>query len=314
MLAARIDGFSAMNGDLAYALAAEKLLGLKPPPRAQQLRVIYGELQRVASHLFWLGRSVRNMTDTAFAVPAYVWEARTAILDLFQWLGGNPITPDVIAIGGLSRDAPDTLTVRLSPVLDQVGTLLDDLDPLIGENQTLGAQLENVGIIDPGTALGLGVTGPSLRACGIAYDVRTAFPYAGYASLEVRVPTERDGDARSRYQVRVGEMRVSVDLIRAVLARLAEGPVNALRSEGLAPGCELPALPSGTTYASVEAPRGELGLCLVSDGSARPQHVHIRAPSFANLSALPFMVRGARIDQVGVVLDSLDISPGEVER
>jgi NADH:ubiquinone oxidoreductase subunit D/NADH:ubiquinone oxidoreductase subunit C len=309
LLAARMDGFAAMSCDLAYALAVEKLLHVEPPLRAQVLRTIFAELQRIASHLFWLARCVQNLTDPAFAGPAYAWQGRAAILDLFQELGGNPITPDVIAIGGLKSDLFSDGVGKVHLLLAELEGVLDDLDRLLTHSPGFRAQLGGVGVVDPGTALGLGVTGPCLRACGVAYDVRIAFPYAGYVLLAPPVPTEQDGDADARYRVRIAEMRNSLYLLDQALSHLEEGPVNAFDSDQVPP-----TLPPGTAYASVEGPRGELGVLLVSDGGTRLQRVHIRGPSFANLSAMPFLVRGARQHQVVGVLDSLDISMAEVER
>jgi NADH:ubiquinone oxidoreductase subunit D/NADH:ubiquinone oxidoreductase subunit C len=309
LLAARLDGFAAMSVDLAYALAAERLLGIEIPPRAQTLRVIYAELQRVASHLFWLARCAQNLGDPPLAAPAYAWQGRTAILDLFQWLGGNPITPDLITIGGLGCDAPASLAQETHVLVRSLQTLLQDLDRLLTHSPGFREQLRGVGVIDPGTALGLGVTGPCLRACGIDYDVRKTFPYAAYARLEVEVPVVHGNDADARYRARIAEMRSSLQLIVRAVARLENGPVNAYSPD---PGSL--ELPEGTGYAAVEGPRGELGILMCADGGTRPQRVHVRGPSFANLSALPFMVRGAPRYQVAIALHSLDVSMGEVER
>jgi NADH-quinone oxidoreductase subunit D len=309
LLAARMDGFSAMQCDLAYALAIEKLLRVEPPPRAQQLRAIYAELQRFASHLFWLARCAQDLSDPSLAAPAYAWQGRTMILDLFQELGGNPITPDVVAVGGLRSEVPTTFADRLDVLIEHLTVLLGDLDRLLSQNSVFCARLDSVGVIDPGTALGLGMTGPCLRASGIDYDVRRAFPYGGYRSLDVHVPTERYGDAGARYRVRMAEMQISLDLIRQIVRTLSGGPINVFEGgEALAP------LPPGRAYASVESARGELGVYLVADGSTRLRHAYIRGPSFANLSALSLMIRDISVDQVRTVLDSLDISMGETER
>ena len=308
-LAARLDGFSAMACDLAYAMAVERLLQLQPPPRAQGLRVIYGELQRIASHLYWLARCVQTLADPPFAAPAYAWQARSAILEFFQWLGGNPITPDVIAIGGLHRDTPEGFDKTLRRLAAALEAWLDDVEGLLAGHSGFRARLSGTGVIDPGTALGLGVTGPCLRACGTGYDVRRAFPYADYGSLEIDVPVEQGCDAEARYRNRMAEMRVSLGLVRQAMARLVSGPVNALSADR-----PLPTLPEKTAYASVEGPRGELGMLVVAENGTHLKHVHVRGPSFANLSALPFLSSGAHPDQLAPILDSLDISMGEVER
>jgi NADH-quinone oxidoreductase subunit D len=309
LLAARMDGFSAMTCDLAFSLAVDRLLGLQPPPRAQVLRVVYAELQRIASHLFWLAHLSQSLTDPPFAASAYAWQGRTAILDLFQRMGGNPLAPDVITIGGLGRDTPPAFEDALRTLMAELQTLLDDLDRLLSHNAGFRAQLYGCGVIDVGTALGLGVTGPCLRACGTGYDVRRTFPYADYGSLDLDIPVRQGCDADARYQVRVAEMRASLRLIRQCISRLAPGLVNAL-----ALGQALPELPDGTAYASVEGPRGEVGVLIVAKEGMRPKHVRVRGPSFANLSALPLLSRGVSIDRLGTILDSLDISMGEVER
>jgi NADH-quinone oxidoreductase subunit D len=310
LLMARVDGFSAMHGGLAYALAVEKLARIEPPPRAQRLRVIYAELERVASHLFWLVRVVQNLTDPLFVAASYAWEARTMILDLFQWLGGNPITPDLISVGGLRCDAPVEFASKLARLGDELGALLDDMRHLL-DHQAFYAQMEGIGVLDPGTAVGLGVTGPCLRASGIGYDVRIAFPYADYAALHVPLPTERHGDARSRYRVRIAETQASLELIRQAASRLPAGPINALETgtgENTRPSL------SGETYASVEGPRGELGVYMVANGSPHPGRVHVRGPSFANLSALSYILRQEPVRHAAPILDSLDISAGEAAR
>ena len=308
LLAARMDGFAAMHADLAYALAIEQFLDITPLPRAGWLRVIYGELQRIASHLFWLTRCVQRLCPPSFVASSYAWQGRTAILDLFQQLGGNPITPDVIVIGGVKRPPLD-LEHTLRDLISNLSVCLGDLDVLLEQNPVLHSRLAQIGVIDPGTALGLGVTGPNLRAAGIAYDVRRAFPYAAYAQLDVPVVVESGGDAYSRCRVRMAEMRHSLQLVEQALVRLAPGEVCALERDALPP-----CLPAGTAYGSVESPRGELGMYLVSDGTASLQRAYVRAPSLAHLSALPFVARNALPEQVAPILDSLDISIGEAER
>jgi len=185
---------------------------------------------------------------------------------------------------------------------------------LLDESHAFLARLGGIGLIDRGTALGLGLTGPCLRATGIAYDVRHAFPYCGYDSLPVQVCIQQDSDAAARYRVRMAELDVSLSLVRETLSQLSPGPVNAFALAGLAnDGASIPLSP-GSSYSSVEGPRGELGIYLFSDGSGSWQHVYVRGPSFANLSALPLMAQGLPFSQLGTVLDSLDISIAEVAR
>jgi NADH-quinone oxidoreductase subunit D len=232
---------------------------------------------------------------------------------MFQRLGGNPIAPDAIAIGGLCCDTPPAFGGALRALLGDLSALLDDLDRLFARNAAFRSHLEGIGVIDPGTARGLGMTGPCLRASGVAYDLRRAFPYVGYEALDVQVAVEQGGDAWARCRVRMAEMRASLSLARQALDRLpqdgAEGQVNAFT-----PGEVPAALPPGAAYAGVEGPRGEVGVYLVADGSPCLRRAHVRGPSFANLSALPLLARGLLADQVPAALDSLDISMGEVER
>lgn len=313
-VAARLDGHASMHADLAYALAVESLLQVEPPRRAQELRVVYAELQRIASHLFWLARTAQTESDPACAATACAWEAREAILRWFQALGGNPITPDPLAIGGLREDIPSPLLLAVDDVLDDLEAQLSDLRCLLSENRAFLARLDGIGLIDPGTALGLGLTGPCLRATGIAYDVRRVFPYCAYGDLAMQTCVQQTGDAGARYRVRMAEMSASLLLIRETLSQLHGGAVNAFpRSSQTGPyACPTP--PAGNVFATVEGPRGELGVYLFSDGSAYPQHVYVRGPSFANLSVLPLMARGLSLSQLRTVLDSLDISIAEAAR
>ena len=314
LLAARLDAFAAMNADLAYARAVESLLQVEPPPRAQGLRVVLAELQRINSHLFRLGQTLQSVCDPAFAAPAYAAQARRAIGDFFQWLGGNPVTPDAIAIGGLRPDLPDGLALRAHALVRRLAQDAQDLCILVADSHAVRDRLRGIGVIDPGTALGLGLTGPALRACGNPYDVRRACPYAAYGQLTVRVPTRRQGDALARCQVRLAEIESSLDLIEAALSGLSNGPVNALASDGAPGRVTLPKVPAGLACAAIESPRGELDVLLASDGSDRPRAVYIRGPSLANLSALPFMARNMPSDHVALALDSLDVSIAEAER
>ena len=312
--AARLDGFASMHADLAYVMAVEKLLQVEPPRRARQLRLIYAELQRIASHLFWLARTSQAESDPTFAASAYAWEARETILRWFQSLGGNPITPDQIAIGGLREDIPTDLLSALHSVLDDLETRLGDLHCLLSENRAFLARLDGIGLIDPGTALGLGLTGPCLRATGVAYDVRRVFPYCAYGDLAMQVPVQQEGDACARYRVRMAEMYASLLLIRETLPQLHSGAVNAFAHSPQTGYGACPPLPVGNVFAAVEGPRGELGIYLFSDGSDCPQHVFVRGPSFANLSALPLMAHGLSLDQLRTALVSLDISAAEAAR
>lgn len=309
LLAARMDGFSAMQADLAYALAVESLLRIEPPPRAQQLRIIYAELQRIASHLSWLARTMQSTSTSDLAAPWYMRQGGKWIGNLFQYIGGNPITPDAIVVGGLRRDAPDGFESTLQRTVAKLGALFADIDTLVSQSAAFRSHQEGIGMIDPGTALGLGVTGPCLRASGVNYDVRCAFPYSGYHAVEVKTAIAREGDAWARCRVRISDMRASLDIIRQAEESLVEGQIDCF-----APQPPPKRLPPGKAYASVEGARGELGVVLVSDGTERLSCAHIRAPSLANLSALPLVAHQARIEHVETILNSLDVSIAEAAR
>jgi len=313
LFAARMDGWAAMHADLAYARAVEHLLELAIPPRARYLRTIYAELQRINSHLCWLARAAARLADPLFVAPAYASRARQGVLDLFEWLGGNAVTPDLIAVGGLRRDAPDDLPACLERLMDELERWLDDLDALLASSHW-DTWLRDLGVIDPGTALGLGMTGPCLRASGIAYDVRKTFPYAAYDHLDFDTHTEQGGDALARCRVRLRDARTSIGLVRTAARQLPGGPINAIAPGGIGRPTAVPPVPAGSAYAAVESPRGELGVYVVSDGSTHPRHVAVRGPSLHHLSASPLMMRDVTLEQAEWILDSLDISPGEAER
>lgn len=308
-LAARIDSFAAAAADLAYALALEQLIGVEPPPRAQALRALYAELGRIASHLYWLAGCTQNLAGPSSRLPAQAWQGRAEILKWMGVAGGNPIAPTLVAVGGLQCDAPPAFLAQLPALLGRLFALQDRLEGAVLHRGGLAGGLHGVGIIDPGTALGLGMTGPNLRACGVGYDVRTAFPYAAYGALDIEPVLAQGGDAQARCHVRLTEMGASLRIVQELFERLPDGPINAF-----APSPPPVSLPAGIAYASVEGPRGELGMMVTADGTPSPCQVYTRGPSFANLSALPFMMPGTPREQAVLVLDSLDISLAEVER
>ncbi|MBN1933164.1 MAG: NADH-quinone oxidoreductase subunit C [Anaerolineae bacterium] len=312
LLMARLDASAPFHADLAYALAVEALLGVEAPPRAQYARAIGAELARVASHLIWLSGLVQTVAGSIFAASVYAAQGAQSVRHLFQRLGGNPSLPDIVVPGGLRCDLAAGFERALRDLSVELEGLLLDLKRMLAANAAFLDGLGGIGVIDPGTALGLGLTGPCLRATGIAYDARRSFPYVGYEGLDFEVPVTNNGDAKARFRVRMAEMRASLDLIRQLEARLVETegqPVDAF-----APGKLPPTLPEGAIYAGVEAPRGELGVYLIANGTCHLAHAFVRGPSLANLSALPLMARDVPLEQVVTILDSLDVSVGEAER
>lgn len=308
-LLARLDAAAPLHADLAYALAVEALLGVDVPPHAQRLRMIAAELSRIANHLRWLS-NLPCPADT----PArrYALYAEQTTRDLLRRISNHPLGCDWIVPGGLRGAPDDGLTHLLHDRHADLVRLVSAFEQALNEQVDLFRRLSGIGVLDPGTALGLGVTGPCLRASGIAYDVRRTFPYAGYAESEFEVPVMKNGDAEARLRIRMAEIRAALNLLGQLVSDLDKTDGQAVNA--FAPGTLPAALPAGSVYVGVESPRGELGLYLIADGSPHLACAAVRGPSLANLSALPLITGGLLAAQVALVLDSLDISVGEAER
>jgi NADH-quinone oxidoreductase subunit D len=329
-LAPRMSYLSPIHNNLAYVLAVEQLLGVEVPERATVVRVLLAELDRLASHLVFLG--IHALDLGASSVMLYCFNARESILDIMEMTGGARMFPLFIRPGGLARDLPDGFEEAVGRVLDDMPGAVDDFERLLTANPMWKKRTVGVAVIDADTALELGVTGPILRATGVDWDLRKEIPYCDYESYEFDVPVAQHGDAYDRYVVRVEEMRQAVRIARQALDRLQPGPVRTadrkvvpppkhelftsmeavihhfkLWTEGLKP-------PPGEAYVGVEAPRGELGMYVVSDGSGKPRRVHMRSPSFTNLQALESMVKGGLVADLITAVASLDPVLGEVDR
>jgi NADH-quinone oxidoreductase subunit D len=326
----RMDYLSPLANNLAYCLAAESLLELDVPERASWLRVMLVELQRIASHLVWLGTSALDMG--AMTVFFYCFRERESILDLFEELTGQRMMTSYIRFGGVEQECPDGWLGRVRAFIDEFPRHVDEYERLLRENGIWKERLQGVGVISDADAIAYGLTGPSLRGSGVDWDVRKTRPYCIYDQLSFSVCVETAGDCYARYLVRMREMRESQRLVVQCLDRLPGGPIRSndrkvvpppkeelassmeavihhfkLLTEGLHP-------PVGEVYEPIESPRGELGVYLVSDGSNKPRRCHVRAPSFANLQALPVLARGRLIADVVAVIGSLDIVLGEIDR
>jgi len=329
-LAPRMSYLSPVHNNLAYVLAVEQLLGVEVPARATLARVILAELDRVASHLVFLGIHALDLGATSPML--YAFRERESILDLMEMTGGSRMFPTFIRPGGLARDLPPSFAGAVDELLLRLPQAIDEYERLLTHNPLWKDRTVGVAAIDAADALAMGVTGPTLRAAGVAFDVRKAVPYCGYQTYDFDVPIARDGDAYGRYVVRVGEMRQAVRIARQALERLEPGPfITADRKVAPPPKAELATSmeavihhfklwtegvtpPPGEAYVGVEAPRGELGMYVVSNGSGRPWRVHMRSPSFVNLQALDGMVRGALLADLVTGLASLDPVLGEVDR
>jgi NADH-quinone oxidoreductase subunit D len=330
VLTDRMDYLNPLGNNLAYALSLEKLLGCEIPERATVLRVLLAELTRIASHLMFIGSIALDLG--ASSPFLYCWREREKILDFFERMSGARMMTSFIRPGGLARDVEPALLDDISRFVDAMPGYIDSYEELLTLNPIFRERTEGIGLLPEEDALALGVTGPSLRASGVALDLRKSNPYCGYETYEFAVPTGTMGDCYDRYLVRVAEMRESVKICRQALDRMPAGSVQTsdrkvmpppreelaksmeavihhfkLWTEGIRP-------PAGEAYVGVESPRGELGFYIVSDGSGRPIRVHERAPSFANLQALPKITEGGVVADVVACIASLDPIMGEVDR
>ncbi len=302
----RLDYVSAMTNNLAYVRTVEKLADIDVPERAMYLRVISAELQRISSHLVATGFLLNELG--AFATPLiYCFRERERILDMFEMLCGARITVSYMRPGGVLQDAPEDIWPRLDEYVNIMPGYIDELEGLITENEIVLARTRDVGIISAERAIAGSLTGPVLRSTGVEWDLRKAEPHEVYDRVEFDVPIGSVGDTFDRYLVRVQEMRQSVRIIKQCVEQIAPGPV---RSEG--PYFIRP--PVGDAYDCTESPKGELGFYIVSDGGISPYRMHIRAPSFLNLTLLRELLVGWKVADLVVIFGGIDIVLGEVDR
>jgi NADH-quinone oxidoreductase subunit D len=326
----RMDYLAPLIYNCAYAMAVEKLMGIEVTERCRIVRIICMELDRIFSHLLWLGTTAIDVG--AFTPFLYAFQQRERIYRLHEAFTGARITTSATRVGGMMADIPEGWDRGVSDFLDQFPRTLDEIDSLLTTNAIHLGRTQGVGVISGAEALNHGFTGPNLRASGVAYDVRKDRPYYGYETFDFEVPVGEYGDCYDRYLVRMEEMRQSVGILRQALARLPGGPINVedprislpsktdcmndmesmihhfkLIMEGI------PA-PPGDCYFSVEGSKGELGMYLVADGGPKPVRWRIRPPSFVNLSVLPKLVEGGMLSDAIMVNASLDIVLGEIDR
>jgi NADH-quinone oxidoreductase subunit D len=342
----RMDYLAPFHNELAYCLAVERLLGIEAPPRAQAIRVLLGELNRISSHLVWLATS--GMELGALSMMLYGFREREMILDVFEHITGLRMNHAFIRPGGTSTDLPDGSIEKVTAFLDHFDSRINEYEELLSGNPTWIDRNQGIGMLPADVAIGLGVTGPMLRASGVDWDLRKSQPYCGYEQYEFDVPLDDGADCLARYRVRMAEMRESVKICRQVAASLPGGAVMvedpkiawpaqlAVGPDGLGNSLEhirkimgesMEALihhfklvtegfkvPPGEVYVAVESPRGELGYHVASVGAAKPWRVHTRDPSFINLQAMPHMVRGGLLADVIASIASIDPVMGGVDR
>ena len=301
----RMDYVAAVSNGLGYCETVEKLLSVEAPPRAQYIRVILTELCRISSHQVWLGT---HALDIGALTPLfYAFRDREEILKIFEKYCGARLTTHAFRIGGCIYETYDGFEQDVKKFCTFFLPKLDEYEELLTTNRIWVTRTKGVGILNPEDCIALGVTGPVLRASGVKWDLRKAQPYEGYQNFDFEIPTGVNGDTYDRYLVRVAEMRQSVRILQQAVEAIPTGPIMAKVPKVIKP-------PVGEVYHSIEAPKGELGYFIVSDGSTQPYRVRVRPPSFVNLQALDKMVRGLLVADVVAVIGTLDIVLGEVDR
>jgi len=301
----RMDYVAAISNGLGYCLAVEKMLNAEAPPRAQAVRVILTELNRIASHLLWLGT---HALDIGAVTPLfYCLREREEALKIFENYCGARLTTHAFRIGGLQYEIYEGFEREVKAFCKMFGPRVDEYEELLTNNRIWVNRLKGVGVLPADECKEYGVTGPVLRAAGVKWDLRKAQPYSGYEKYDFEIPTRENGDTYDRYVVRMEEMRQSARIMEQAVEGIPEGPIMGKVGKVIKP-------PVGEAYVSIEAPKGELGYYVVSDGSTQPYRVRVRPPSFVNLQALDRMVRGGLIADVVAVIGTLDIVLGEVDR
>jgi NADH-quinone oxidoreductase subunit D len=330
-LVERMDYLSSHSNSMAYCLSVEKLLGVEIPQRVRDIRVLLAELQRLNSHLVWLG--THGMEVGAVSVMLYCFRERELLLNINELLAGFRMFPSYMRVGGLREDLPRGFHDAVRAFLDRFGPKLDEYEDLLTNNEIYQKRTQGVGIISKEDAVAYSLVGPIARAAGVDYDVRKYFPYLGYETYDFAVPTQTKADVYSRYQVRIAEMRESIKICRQALERITPTGTFAIDDPRITPPpkdrvyTEMEALiqhfliysqgftvPAGDAYVPVEGPRGEHGCYIVSDGSNRPWRVKMRAPSFMAIQALPSIVKGGLIADVVAVIGSNDVVMGDCDR
>ncbi|HEY5729342.1 MAG TPA: NADH dehydrogenase (quinone) subunit D [Anaerolineales bacterium] len=326
----RLDYMNTTGNNLAYCMAVEKLVDLDVPPRAQALRVVLTELQRIASHLVWIGTFGLDLA--AMSMFLYAFREREQVLDIFELCSGQRMMTTFIRPGGLWRDVPVEFETAVRDFIKIFPKRIDEYETLLTKNPILMDRLLGIGKLDAATALQHGVTGPMLRASGVNWDLRKARPYMGYEQYEFDVPVRTEGDTYARYLIRVQEFRESLKIVEQALNKLPMGPVRSDNRKFVAPprseiGVSMEALihhfklwtegfpaPKSSVYSAIESPRGELGVFLEGDGGPKPYRVHWRTPSFDNLSVVSKLAKGHLVADLVAILASTDIVLGDIDR
>ncbi|MBI3537325.1 MAG: NADH-quinone oxidoreductase subunit D [Chloroflexi bacterium] len=304
----RLDYLTAMGNNFGYALTVEKMMGVQPPERAEYIRVIMAELTRIVSHFFGLGQIYSDLG--AFFTPMlYGIEERELILDLFEAAAGSRMMVNYFRFGGLFRDLPEGwLATCRALVEERIPRMVDEYESYLVGNEIFINRTKGIGVLPYDLAINYGASGPVLRASGVNYDVRKAEPYSIYNRFDFDVPVGSVGDVYDRFVVRIAEMRESLKILRQALKEIPQGEIQTGKKNYQI------RVPKGDYYGRVENPKGELGFYLVSDGTPNPYRYHVRSPSFINLGATNEMAAGHKIADLVIIVGSIDVIMGEVDR
>ena len=326
----RLDYLAPLSNNVAFVLAVEKLIGLEVPPRCRAIRVLCCEIARISAHLLWLGTGALDLG--AATVFFHTFRERETLYDLIELITGTRLTTSHPRVGGLARDLPPNLIPELKDFLRRFPAQVDEYEKLLTRNRIWLKRTQDVGKISAEDAIDLGMTGPNLRGSGVEFDLRKAFPYSGYEQYDFEVPVGSVGDAYDRYLVRIEEMRQSARILNQVADHMPEGPINTDDPKVVLPPKQkvltsmeelihqfiivtegIPA-PTGEIYHAIEAPKGELGFYVKSEGEKSPYRLKIRSPSFVSLQGIPLMAEGLMVSDLIAVVASLDPVMGEVDR
>ncbi|HXT71870.1 MAG TPA: NADH-quinone oxidoreductase subunit D [Vicinamibacterales bacterium] len=313
-IASKTDYVAAMTSELAYVMAAEEIAKIEVPKRAEYLRVLVAELQRIASHCLWLGTWCMDMGGAlggGATIFLYCIRERELVLDLFESLTGARLLYGFHQVGGVRYDVPEGWMEQCRQTIDLIDKRIDEYQEMLEGNAFFLMRTQGVGVISKELALDVGVCGPLLRGSGVAFDLRRVAPYSSYQDFDFRVPVETAGDCFARYRVRMAEFRESIKIVRQIIAGLPEGPISSR------PGLKSVAqvrVPKGEAYTRVEGARGEVGCYLIGDGTAKPYRMKWRGASFSNLAVLPHIIPGHAVADVVAIMGSVDPVFGEVDR
>jgi len=304
----RLDYIAQLGSEWGYALCVERMMGLEVPERAEYIRVIMAELNRIQSH-FWSIGFLLNDLGAFFTPSLYAIEEREIVLDLFEMATGSRLMCNYMRFGGVAYDLPDAFMPLVNVLVNErMERAIDEIDAYLTNNEIVMERMKGVGVLTPELAIAYSTSGPVLRGSGVAYDVRRADPYGIYDRFDWNVVTANEGDVYARYAVRIGEMRESLKILRQALPQMPAGEILGGKKAWQV------RVPAGEHYARVENPRGELGYYCVSDGKANPYRYHVRSPCFVNLTSLAEMCKGYKVADVVAILGSIDIVLGEVDR